>query len=387
MKTVEEVRADMPTLAGRIFLNAGSLCPTPTPVMEAYFASYRDWHLRGAGHPANYEAMRDEVTRATKVKLARLLNCIPEELALTNNATEGVNIVAFGIDWRPGDEVIITDAEHPANSVVWIHNRERFGIKLRFLPVYHEPETLLSRLKAMLNENTRLVAVSHVLSATGRILPVREIATLAHQKGSQVLIDGAHAVGQMPVDLQELGCDFYTTNGHKWLFGPAGTGLLYVRKELQDSLRPAFVGDTGGKVFVNREDGSYTPPPDARRYEYATRNWPLYEALGLAVDYVNDIGIDNIRQRVGHLTDYFKAGLAEIPGLDMWSPVDPAESAGLVCFGVAGYSAPQISTYLETRGIYLRHVTEHLLRASLGYFTLEEELDAVVAELKRYLAG
>ncbi|HSL93891.1 MAG TPA: aminotransferase class V-fold PLP-dependent enzyme, partial [Bacillota bacterium] len=116
MKTIAQVRADMPALEGRVFLNAGSLCPTPTPVMEAYFSSYRDWHARGAGHPAHYEAMRDDVTRIAKVKLASLLNCLPDEVTLTSNATEGVNIVAFGLDWRPGDEVIITDAEHPANS-------------------------------------------------------------------------------------------------------------------------------------------------------------------------------------------------------------------------------------------------------------------------------
>lgn len=383
MKTVAQVRSDMPALAGRVFLNAGSLCPTPTPVMEAYFASYRDWHVRGAGHPANYEAMRDDVTRTAKIKLARLLNCLPEEVALTSNATEGVNIVAFGIDWKPGDEVIITDAEHPANSIVWMHNRERFGIKVRYLPAYHEPEALLGRLKSMLNEKTRLVAVSHVLSATGRILPVRDITRLTHQNGSLVLVDGAHAVGQMSVDLRDLGCDFYTANGHKWLFGPAGTGLLFVRQELQEQVRPAFVGDTGGKVFVNREDGSYIPPPDARRYEYATRNWPLFEALGLAVDYVNEIGIDSIRQRVSQLTEYLKVGLAEMPGLDMWSPPAPEDSAGLVCFGFTGRSAPEISAHLETRGIFLRHVTDHLLRASIGYFTLEEEIDTLIDELKR----
>ena len=387
MKTVAQVRADMPVLAAKVFLNAGSLCPTPTPVMEAYFSSYREWHARGAGHPAHYEAMRGDVTGAAKVKLAKLLNCQPEEMTLTANATEGVNIVAFGLDWKPGDEVIITDAEHPANSVVWLHNQDRFGIKLRFLPAYHEPETLLNRLEALINERTRLVAVSHVLSATGRILPVADMARLTHQNRSLLLVDGAHAVGQMRVDLKDLQCDFYTTNGHKWLFGPAGTGLLFVRQELQALVRPSFVGDTGGKALDNREGGSYTPPPDGRRYEYATRNWPLYEALGLAVDYVNEIGLDNIRQRVSYLTVRFKADLATLPGLDMWSPSHPDESAGLVCFGLCGKSAPEISAYLETRGILLRHVTDHLLRASLGYFTLEEELDLVIDELRRYLCG
>jgi selenocysteine lyase/cysteine desulfurase len=385
VKTVEEVRRDMPVLSKSVFLNAGSLCPTPLPVMEAYFASYRQWHEQGAGHPRNYEAMRDEVTAVVRNKLAALFKCLPGEIALTSNATEGINIVAWGLDWQPGDEVIITDAEHPANSIVWMHNQERFGIKLRFLSAYKEPDTLLERLQQMLTARTKLVAVSHVLSATGRILPVKEITELAHANGSLVLLDGAHAAGQMQVDLMDIGCDFYSTNGHKWLFGPAGTGVLFVRRQHLDRVRPAFVGDIGGKTLIYKENGSYTPPPDARRYEYATRNWPLYQALGVAVDYVTAIGIDNIRGRVGTLASEFKKQLMRMPGIDMWSPLDPENSAGLVCFGLRGHDAREISTHLEAKGILARHVTDDLLRVSIGYFTLEAELQTMVEALWDYL--
>ena len=385
MKTVAQVRRDMPVLDKYVFLNAGSLCPTPTPVMDALFASYREWHERGAGHPKHYEAMRDEVTQATKVKLARLLNCKATEIALTSNATEGINIIAWGLDWQAGDEVIITDAEHPANSIVWMHNMERFGIRLRFLPAYTEPDAILERLKKMLTPRTRLVSVSHVLSANGRILPVKEITEMSHANGSLVLLDGAHAVGQMVVDVKEIGCDFYSTNGHKWLFGPAGTGLLFVREEHLNTVRPSFIGDTGGKTFVYKEDGSYIPPADARRYEYATRNWPLYQALGMAVDYVNDIGIENIRARVSMLTTEFKGKLMSVPGIDMWSPLEAEQSVGLVCFGLEGHNAREISGYLETRGILARHITENLLRVSIGYFTLPEELQTLVDALWEYV--
>lgn len=384
MKTVEQVRRDMPVLEGKVFLNAGSLCPTPLPVMDAFFDSYRRWHERGAGHPPHYEEMRDQVTWRVREKLAAFINGEAAEVSLTANATEGINIVAWGMPWQSGDEVIITDAEHPANAAVWLYNSERFGIKVRYLPAYTEPESIVERLQAMMTRRTRLVAVSHVLSATGRILPVVEMARVCRDGGCLLLVDGAHAIGQMPVDVRAIDCDFYSTNGHKWLFGPAGTGFLYVRRSLQPLIRPAFVGDTGGKILVNREGGSFVPPDDGRRYEYATRNWAMQEALGHAVDYVTDIGLDRIRARVVELTGYLKQKLLAMPDMDLWSPLAADESASLVCFGIKGHSAPAISSFLEGRKIYVRHVTEDLLRVSIGYFTTTEELDALVDALLCY---
>ena len=234
-------------LSKYIFLNAGSLCPTPTPVMEDFFTAYQDWHERGAGLSRHYEEMRDVVTDQARVKVAKLVNCDPLEIALTSNATEGINIVAWGLKWNPQDEVIITTGEHPANAVVWMYNQERLGIKLRFLPVYTSTEEILASYANMLNEHTRLVSFSHVLSANGHILPVEQMTAMAHAAGAMVLIDGAHAVGQMTVDLRQINCDFYTFNGHKWLFGPAGTGALYVRHDRVDDVRPTFMGDVGYK--------------------------------------------------------------------------------------------------------------------------------------------
>lgn len=385
MKTVEQMRQDMPVLSKYIFLNAGSLCPTPTPVMDSFFTAYQQWHERGAGLSKHYEEMRDAVTDQTRSKLAKLLNCDPLELALTSNATEGVNIVAWGLDWKPQDEVIITTGEHPANAVVWMYNQERLGIKLRFLPAYTSSEELIANLARLLNARTRLVSFSHVLSANGHILPVEQMTAMAHARGAMVLIDGAHAVGQMPVDLRDVNCDFYTLNGHKWIFGPAGTGALYVRQDRVSEVRPTFMGDVGYKTFDYREGGSYTPPPGARRYEYATRNWAAMPALSTAIDYVSDIGIENIRERVKTLTHNFKQGLVKLPLLANWSPMDPEESAGLVCFGFKGHNAKDIYAYLEAQGICPRFINDDLLRVSIGYFTLESELDTLLDALQTYL--
>ncbi|MTI96583.1 MAG: aminotransferase class V-fold PLP-dependent enzyme [Firmicutes bacterium] len=383
MKTVEEVRRDLPVLDRYVFLNAGSLCPTPEPVMAAWFEAYRQWHLRGAGLPRHYEEMREQKIDVVREQLARLLNCSAAELAFTANATEGINIVAWGIDWQPGDEVIITDLEHPANSAVWLHNRERFGIRLRILPVQADKDAMLTQFRSMLSPWTRLVAVSHVISGSGQILPVAEICRLAKDAGALVLLDGAHAVGQLPVDLANLACDFYALNGHKWLLGPAGTGALFVRGDKLEQLRPSWVGDVAGKGMEYTEDGSFMPPPGARRYEFATRDWSAILGLGAAIDYVNDIGIENIRARVLNLVKYLRERLQEIEGAEVVGAATSEESAGLVAFSIRGVNAVEACEELAKQSICPRYLNEQLFRVSIGYFTLKQELDRLVTALKQ----
>jgi selenocysteine lyase/cysteine desulfurase len=386
MKTVAQVRSDIPVLSRYSFLNAGTLFPTPQPVMEAFFDAYREWHAQGAGLPRHYEAWREQVTDQVRQQLADFLGCDALELAFTSNATDGVNIVAFGIDWQPGDEVVITDMEHAANSVVWIHNQTRFGIKLRIVPVDLDPQVFLENLRQALNSRTRLVAIGHVLCQNGQILPVEDVTRLAHSNGSLVLLDGAHAVGQIPVNLHQLGCDFYTMNGHKWLFGPTGTGALYVRSDRISQVRPSFMGDVAQMQWDYPLGMAYTPPPGARRYEYATRNWPAIVGLGAALDYVNEIGLDNIRERIVHLTDQLKADLQSLPQCRLHSPLERRWSSGLVTFELVGENAHEIIAYLEQQGICPRYLNERLIRVTVAYFTLEEELVALVQGLRDYLA-
>ncbi len=382
MKTVDQVRSDIPVLHNYIFLNAGTLFPTPVPVMQAFFKAYEEWQEQGAGLPRHYEAWREPVIDVVREKLASFLGCDAAELAFTANATEGVNIIAWGIDWQPGDEVIITDAEHPANSVVWLYNEKRFGIKLKIVPVLPDPDEFLKELESAITPRTRLIAVSHVLSVTGQVLPVHDIVNLAHKNGSLVLIDGAHAVGQLPVHLHELGCDFYTLNGHKWLFGPAGTGALYVNQKQIETVRPSFMGDVAQKEWDYPHGKNFTPPPGARRYEFATRNWAAIVGLGAAIDYVNEIGLDNIRSRVLELTTFLKQQLSSIPGVQLHTPLEEAWSSGLVAFEVARHNAKDLYAYLEARGICPRYIDDRLMRVTVAYFTLEEELHALVDTLR-----
>lgn len=381
MKTVEEVRRDMPVLSKFIFLNAGTLNPGPEPVTQAFFKAYQDWIDRGAGLPEEYRGMRDARVDEARVKLAAFLNCDPDELAFTANCSEGVNIIANGINWRPGDEVIISDREHAANSAIWMHLRHKTGLRVRIIrmSVYDEP--ILTQLRQLLSPRTRLVALSHVSTFNGQILPVQEVCRLTRAAGALSLIDGAHAPGQIPVDLHALGCDYYTTNGHKWLMGPAGTGALYLRRDSLEQISPSWLGDAPGGTIDYREEGSYTLSAGAKRFEFSTRCWPLFLAWADAIDYVNDIGMDNIRQRVKTLVGQLLDDLRTIPGLALWSPTDPERVIGLVSFVIAGWESDELMQLLKERGIRVRTI-DKAIRVSIGYFTLAEELTALTDALR-----
>ncbi|MGE5561195.1 MAG: aminotransferase class V-fold PLP-dependent enzyme [Chloroflexota bacterium] len=386
MKTVDEVRKDIPVLSKYIFLNAGTLSPAPEPVTQAFFKAYQDWHSLGAGLPQHYVYMRDDMMEQVRHKLADFVHCDADEIAFTANCTEGVDIVANGIDWQPGDEVIITDKEHPANSNIWMHLRTRRGIRVRIVAMTTDNDELLARVRAALSPRTRLIAVSHVCTMNGQILPVEQICRLAAEHGALSLLDGAHAVGQMPVDVRAIGCDFYAMNGHKWLMGPAGTGALYLKRSKLDQIVPSWVGDVAGGSIDYREEGSYTLAPGAKRFEFATRCWPLYAGLAAAIDYVNDIGIETIRARIRKLTDDFKRDLLAIPGMRLWSPEDPDASVGLVSFEIAGWVGEDLVHRLDALNIRPRWL-DNGIRVSIGYYTLAEELKALSDALNRIVTG
>ena len=386
LKTVAEVRQDIPVLSKYIFLNAGTLSPAPEPVTQAFFNAYREWHERGAGLPQHYVQMRDEAMEDIRRKMAAFVGCDPDEIAFTANCTEGVDIVANGLDWQPGDEVIITDKEHPANSNVWMVLRMRRGIRVRIVALTTDADELVRRVEAALSPRTRLVAVSHVCTVNGQILPVKEICRLAAANGSLSLLDGAHAVGQIPVNVRDLGCDFYAMNGHKWLMGPAGTGALYIKRDKLQQVTPSWVGDVAGGSLDYREEGSYTFAPGAKRFEFATRCWPLYAGLGAALDYVNEIGIDVIRDRIRRLTAEFKRDLKTIPGMHLWSPEDEDQSVGLVSFAIDGWDGEELIRRLDAMGIRPRSL-DNGIRVSIGYYTLAEELKALSDALRAIVNG
>ena len=242
MMDVAAIRAGIPALANGIYLNTGTFGPLPTVAADEIRRAYGEVERLGTFSPQVFYEMELQGFEAVRGQVAALLNADAGEITLTRNVTDGINIVLHGLDWQAGDEVILTDQEHPAGSVPWLALAERAGVVLRWLELSLDQDEVVRRFEALLTPRTRLAQISHVSCLTGFRLPVERLCAAARQAGVLTLVDGAHAEGQFSVDFHALGCDFYAACGHKWLLGPQGVGMTAIRRELVETLRPLWLG-------------------------------------------------------------------------------------------------------------------------------------------------
>jgi L-cysteine/cystine lyase len=376
---LEQVRAGIPALANSIYLNTGTFGPMPTAVADEIRRAYGEIERQGAFSPGVFWQMELEGFEAVRQQVAALLHADPAEIALTRNVTDGINIVLHGLDWQPGDQVILTDHEHPSGTVPWLSLAERAGVELRWLELVDDADEIVARFQRLLSPRSRLAQLSHVSCLTGLRLPMERLCRLAQQAGVLTLVDGAHAEGQFAVDVQALGCDFYAACGHKWLLGPQGVGMLYVRREHVARLRPIWLGWDVAQPF-DRAARSYQLQDTAARFEQSTRAWPLYLAFGKAVEFVEGVGLPAVEQRVQGLRRDFIGQLRAIPGVTVLSPLDPALGTGLVTARVAGWSYDALQQRLWEQQRIITNVIREFdaLRFSLAFFTGEDELDTAL---------
>jgi selenocysteine lyase/cysteine desulfurase len=376
---VAAIREEIPALARTIYLNTGGTGPSPRRVTDAVVEAYR--FLEEHGPDAGPVRTRvHEQAEAARHRLAAFVGADPGELAFTRSVSEGINLVAWGLRWAPGDEVIVTDQEHPTGLLPWYTLRDRLGVVVRTLPLGPDADGLLDRLRALLTPRTRLLALSHVTAENGLRLPAGEIAALARAAGVRVLFDGAQALGQFPVDLHALGADFYAATGHKWLLAGYGVGFFYVRRALLDEVAVSWTG-AGATEHLDRETGRLRWRDGARRFEFGNRLWPSYVGYGVAVETLQAIGPDRIAARSTGLAAALKRELATIPGVDVLSPDDPARSTGIVCFRVAGHTGEEVARSLweRTRIVCRAAFGGSAIRISVAFFTTEDELAALRA--------
>ena len=335
---IDPIRDGIPALRECVYLNTGTFGPLPTAVADEIRRSYGEIERRGTFAPPIFRELELEGLEATRRQIATFMHAHPDEIAFTHNVTDGINIVLHGLDWSPGDQVIISDQEHPAGTVPWLALAQRRGVVVRVLPVQPDPDAMVAHFRALIGPHTRLACLSHVSCISGTRLPVAELCAVAHEAGVLVLIDGAHAEGQFPIDVPALGADFYAACGHKWILGPQGTGMLYVRRERLEQLRPAWLGWGVNKPF-DRARMRYELEATAARFEQSTQPWPLYLALGRAIEFIQAVEPANIQARVRGLVAQFRAMLSEIPGLTFYTPAEPERCAGLVTCAVPGWEA------------------------------------------------
>ena len=375
MIDVEAVRARIPALAGSSYLNM-SYGPKPTPVVDEVVRLARLTEMDGTLNP-DVQAELWKGHADAKDGVARLLGADTSEIALTRHVTEGINIVATGMDWRPGDEVIISDEEHPGGSLPWMNLARRRGVVVRKVRLSYDLDSLLEDLDSLIGPRTRIVSISHVSTRSGFLLPAAEVTEFVHSRGVPIVLDGAHAVGLVPVDVKEIGCDYYSGCGHKWLMAPQGTGFLYVNEDRLDELQITWLGAATATRF-DLENLDFEAKTDADKFEYGTRDLTVYGGLAVAVDMAQEVGIDEIAARSGDLAARLKRGLADLPGVELMTPMDALRSTGIVALslGPRAYRAPASWLWDEHRIIVTS--SGDWMRISTPYFALEEEVDRTV---------
>ncbi|MEZ4522077.1 MAG: aminotransferase class V-fold PLP-dependent enzyme [Thermomicrobiales bacterium] len=371
---LDQIRQDIPGLDAHVYFNTGGTGPSPRQVTNAVSGAYQLMADQGAEAPPVKQEIAAR-SAAARARIAELLGVDTDEIALLRSVSEGMNVVATGLDWQAGDEIILTDQEHPTGLLPWFNLRNRTDVELKFVPLTDDPDELLDRFKDAMSPRTKLLSLSHVTAENGLRLPAKEIVDLAHANGAQVLFDGAQSVGQFPIDLRDINADYYAMTGHKWLCGGMGVGAFYVRKDLLDDLSVTWIG-AGSTADLNRETGEFTLHPGANRYEFGNRAWPLYIGLGEAVDYIQTLGTDQIESRAGETADGFKRDLASIPGVTVISPMDPALSTGIVSFTVDGMTGPEVASALWERWQIICRAAMHgtATRLSVAFFTNDTEI-------------
>jgi cysteine desulfurase/selenocysteine lyase len=396
---VQRVREDFPilkeTVHGKplIYLDNAATSQKPRSVIEAtshYYSAdnsniHRGVHLLSERATQQYEESR--------MKTQRFINAAhSNEVIFVRGTTEAINLVAnsYGrANVGSGDEILITTMEHHSNIVPWQILCEEKGAKLRVAPINDDGDLILEEFDKLLSERTKLVSLAHVSNALGTINPVREIIKRAHSVNVPVLLDGAQAAPHTRIDVQELDCDFYALSGHK-LFGPTGIGVLYGKSQLLEAM-PPYQGGGDMIATVTFEKTTYNTLP--AKFEAGTPNIAGTIGLGVALDYVNQVGLDNIASHEHELLSYGTEALSAIPGLRIVGTAK--EKASVFSFVLEHIHPHDVGTILDREGIAIRtghHCTMPLMnrfgipatsRASLAFYNTKDEIDALVAGIHK----
>ncbi|MCP4072429.1 MAG: cysteine desulfurase [Hyphomicrobiales bacterium] len=399
---VEKIRADFPILSRQVYgkplvyLDSGASAQKPKIVIDAISHTYENEYSnvhRGLHYLSNaatdaYEKAREHVRNFLNADSV-------DEIIFTKSSTEAINLVSYGFgepSISHGDEIVVSVMEHHSNIVPWHFLRERHGAVLKWVEINQDGSFDLERFEAALSDKTKLVAITHMSNVLGTIVPIKEICRIAHERGIAVLVDGSQGAVHLPVDVQDLDADFYIMTGHK-LYGPSGVGVLYGKQDILKTMRP-FLG--GGEMIVDvmRDSVTYADPP--HRFEAGTP--PIVQAIGLgvALQYMQDIGREAILVHENELRDYAREQLLKIDALRLFGDADQGRGKGAIfSFELEGIHAHDVSMVIDREGVAVRagtHCAQTLLecfgvtstcRASFAMYNTKADVDALVAALEK----
>lgn len=406
---VTSIRRDFPILGRKVhgdtplvYLDNAATSQTPVQVIAEITRYYRDSNAnihRGV-HTLSQEATA--LYEGAREKVAAFINApSPQEIIFTRNTSESLNLVAHS--WgrahlREGDEVVLSEIEHHSNIVPWQMLRDERGIVLKFIPMLPDGTLDLDVAAELITERTRLLGITQMSNALGSIVPVKELAALAHEHGAIVLVDGAQSVPHMAVDVQDLGADLLAFSAHKML-GPTGVGVLWGHMAVLEEMQP-FLG--GGEMIltVTLEESTWNEIP--ARFEAGTPNIAGVVAFGAAIDYLSRLGMDRVRQHEIAMLDYALPKLGDIPGVTIFGPPDSSQRGGVISFDLEGVHPHDIGQVLDSRGVAVRtghHCAQPVMaalnvvataRASFYVYNTTAEIDVLadaIQEAARYFSG
>lgn len=376
------IRDALPALAAGIYLNTGSVGPLPAETAAA-MAEQAEYELRtGRAHVDSFAVAMQRMDEA-RAAVAAVLTADVDDIALTHATTDGMNIGAWAIDWRAGDRVVTTNLEHPGGIGPLYMLRDRLGVDVRIVDVGlgGDREALLAAFDAAIDDRTRMVAISHVLWATGAVMPIAEIAAMAHARGAIVVIDGAQSAGAIPVDLAATGADVYAIPAQKWLLGPEGMGAVAVTRQARERLRPTFAGHFTFERFDSSGLGATWA--SARRFEGSSFHRPSVVGMARSIGWLSMfIGLDWVYRRGAAMAGMAHDRLSAIPGVTVLTPRHAM--AGLISFRVAGWPAQAVVDELGARVFAITRtvVLVDAARISVACFTSEDELERLATCLE-----
>jgi selenocysteine lyase/cysteine desulfurase len=323
----QSVRKKFPLTQNRIYMNTSTIGPSPYPVIEAINEKMIELEtISETGH---------SLLRGVRRKAANLFNCDTDEIAFTRNTTEGMNIIARGLPLKDGDEILMSTHEHPGGAQPWLALANDINVKIKLFTPGKTDEENLDIIESNITRKTRVLSISHILLTTGLIFPSAEIAKLCRDKDIFYILDGAHGPGMIPIDFHELGCDFYAASGHKWLLGPKGTGLLFIRDEMFDVWNPRFAGAYADSRY-NLSRKQLVLKKTADVVEYGTRSTELIAGLGAAFDFITEIGTDRFFSRGREISAYIRNELQKVDGIEVLTPNGVNYNGSFATFRFAG---------------------------------------------------
>ncbi|MDW8406796.1 MAG: cysteine desulfurase [Anaerolineae bacterium] len=396
---VERIRLDFPILSQAVngkpvvFLDSAASSQKPIHVLEAMERFYRSTYANVHRGVYTFSERGTELYDQARAKIAHFIGAPrPETIVFTRNATEALNLVAYSYArtfLQAGDEIVITELEHHANFVPWLTLAKERGLTLKFIPLTAEGTLDLSKLDEVISPKTRLVSFAQVSNVLGTITNPQPIVARARAVGAKVVVDGSQAVPHMPVNVQEMDCDFYAFSGHKML-GPTGIGVLYGKYELLDAMPPFL---TGGDMIagVTFEGATWNEVP--LKFEAGTPAFVEAIGLGAAVDYLSALGMEAVRAHEREITAYALERMSEVAGARIFGPTDPAVRGGVLTFALNGIHPHDLATLLDREGIAIRaghHCAQPLhirlginatARASFYVYTEPREIDALIERI------